>query len=90
MGCNSSSVIPLGDTDDASIAGIKVRVNPSTPETLKPSPTNEVLNGNLSRKLNAPPLESMEPPVETLTKDFNMSEEGENKAGESLSTPKRA
>ena len=73
MGCNSSSVVPLGDSDIEDSSGIKVRVNPSTPEKKLNSPKKAAKRRFFSRRTNHPPLESSEPPVETLDKeDFNM------------------
>lgn len=81
MGCNSSAVVPLGESDLADGAGIKVRLNPSTPETVALSPVKEKFNGCFPRRSNTHPLESAEPPAETLLTDFNKSKEIGTKRG---------
>lgn len=65
-------MVPLGDSDIEDSSGIKVRVNPSTPEkTLSPT-KKPVKRSFFSKRSNQIPLESSEPPVETLATDFNM------------------
>lgn len=73
MGCNSSSVVPLGESDPDASVGIKVRVNPSTPDGKKSGRKGFFVR----RSAGQAALESSEPPEELLTKDFNLEQRGE-------------
>lgn len=57
MGCSTSSVVPLAESDIDDACGIKVRVNPSTPDQI----THK--NGAI--------LHGTDPPTETLANDFS-------------------
>lgn len=82
MGCNSSSIVPVGENGKTvGKTGIKVQVNPSTPESIKINSASKESNGCFPRRTSSPPAKNS---AEGTKNVFNSSNGNTKSTGELL------